>query len=118
MTVNAKVPDAAAQVVKQTGGGTKGVLVKSVSPPAFAQAIHVVRRKSTVILVGLPPGEFAMPINEVVLGRITQELAGAIEFAAEGKIHPHIHKMQLEGINDVFTRMKSGTIDDRMVMTF
>ena len=62
---------------------------------AFArQGTH--NRKGTVTLVGLPPGEFATPIFEVVLGRITirgsivggrQDLAEAIAFAAEGKVH-------------------------------
>ncbi|MBV8458563.1 MAG: alcohol dehydrogenase AdhP [Acetobacteraceae bacterium] len=127
VTVNAKAPDAAAQVVKQTGGGAHGVLVTAVSPHAFAQAIHMVRRKGTVVLVGLPPGDFAIPINEVVLDAITirgsivggrQDLAEAIEFAAEGKVRPHIHRMQLEEINDVFARLKAGKIDGRMVMTF
>jgi len=88
---------------------------------------HVVRRKGTITLVGLPPGEFATPIFEVVLGRITirgsivggrQDLAEAIAFAAEGKVRSHIHKMKLEDINKVFANMKAGKIDGRMVMTF
>jgi len=127
VTVNAKEPDAAAQIVKQTGGGAHGALVTAVSPAAFAQAIHVVRRKGTITLVGLPPGEFATPIFEVVLGRITirgsivggrQDLAEAIAFAAEGKVRSHIHKMKLEDINEVFANMKAGKIDGRTVMTF
>jgi propanol-preferring alcohol dehydrogenase len=97
VTVNAKLPDAVEQVVKQTGGGTHGALVTAPSAPAFRQAIHMVRRKGTVALVGLPPGEFPNPIFEVVLGRITirgsivggrQDLEEALKFAAEGKVHP------------------------------
>ena len=61
VTVNAKEPDAAAQIVKQTGGGAHGALVTAVSPAAFAQAIHVVRRKGTVTLVGLPPASSRRP---------------------------------------------------------
>ena len=126
VTVNARLPDAVKQVVRQTGGGTHGALVTAASAPAFRQAIHMVRRKGTVALVGLPPGEFAMPIIEVVLGRITirgsivggrQDLAEAIEFAAEGKVHSHYHEMKLEDINQVFSDMKAGTLDGRMVMT-
>ena len=37
VTVNAKAPDASAQVIKETGGGAHGVLVTVVSPAAFAQ---------------------------------------------------------------------------------
>jgi len=127
VTVNDTDPDAVEQVVKQTGGGTHGALMTAASPTAFMQAIHMVRRKGTVALVGLPPGDLPMPIFDVVLGRITirgsivggrQDLAEAIEFAAEGKIRSHVHKMQLEDINDVFAKLKAGKIDGRMVMTF
>jgi alcohol dehydrogenase, propanol-preferring len=34
-TVNAKSPDAAEQIVKETGGGAHGVLVTAVAPAAF-----------------------------------------------------------------------------------
>ena len=126
VTVNALLPDAARQVVKQTGGGAHGALVTAVSPSAFSQAIHMVRRKGTVALVGLPPGDFATPIFDVVLGRVTirgsivggrQDLAEALEFAAEGKVHSHYHEMKLEDINRVFSEMKTGKLDGRMVMT-
>jgi propanol-preferring alcohol dehydrogenase len=40
IVVNARAPDAAAQIVKQTGGGAHGVLVTAVSPPAFNQALE------------------------------------------------------------------------------
>ena len=56
VTANAKSPDAVAQIVKQTGGGAHGALVTAVSPSAFSQAIHMVRRKGTISLAGLPPG--------------------------------------------------------------
>lgn len=126
VTVNALSPDAARQVVKQTGGGAHGALVTAVSPSAFSQAIHMVRRKGTVVLVGLPPGDFATPIFDVVLGGVTirgsivggrQDLAEALEFAAEGKVHSHYHEMKLEDINQVFSDMKAGKLDGRMVMT-
>jgi propanol-preferring alcohol dehydrogenase len=95
VAVNAKAADAAQQIVKQTGGGAHGVLVTAVSPAAFAQALRMVRRKGTVSLVGLPPGDFPTPIFDVVLKRITvrgsivgtrADLAEAIAFAAEGKV--------------------------------
>ena len=126
LAVNAAAPDAAEQVVKQTGGGAHGVLVTAVSPPAFSQALHLVRRKGTVALCGLPPGNFPMPIFDVVLKRITvrgsivgtrKDLAEAIAFAAEGKVHAHIHTAKLDDINRIFTDLKQGKVDGRMVMT-
>ena len=38
--------------------GAHGVPVTAVSPPAFSQALSMVRMKGTVALVGLPPGAF------------------------------------------------------------
>ena len=125
VAIDARSPDAAAQVVRATGGGAHGVLVTAVSPPAFAQAIQLVRRKGTVSLVGLPPGDFATPIFDVVLKRITlrgsivgtrQDLAEAIEFAAEGKVKAHIHEAALADINRVFADLKAGDVDGRIVM--
>jgi len=125
VTVNARDKDAAAQVVKQTGGGAHGVLVTAVSPAAFSQSLNMVRRKGTISLVGLPPGEFATPIFDVVLKRITirgsivgtrKDLAEAIQFAAEGKVKAHIHRKSLADINDVFAGLKAGTVDGRIVM--
>jgi len=127
LTVDATRADAVVQIVKQTGGGVHGALVTAVSPPAFSQAIQMLRRKGTVALVGLPPGDFKTPIFDVVLGRKTirgsivgsrQDLAEAIAFAAEGKVRSHIHKTRLEEINTVFENMKAGRIDGRMVITF
>jgi propanol-preferring alcohol dehydrogenase len=124
--VNARSPGAVEQVLKQTSGGAHGVLVTAVSPPAFSQALHMARRRGTVALVGLPPGDFPTPIFDVVLKRITirgsivgtrKDLAEALAFAAEGKVRAHIHKAPLEAINTIFGDLKEGKVDGRMVVT-
>lgn len=126
VTVNAKSPDAVAQVLKATSGGAQGVLVTAVSPAAFAQALRLARRRGTISLVGLPPGEFATPIFDVVLKRLTirgsivgtrEDLAEAIAFAGEGKVRAHIHRAKLEDVNQIFSDLKAGSVDGRMVMT-
>ena len=62
----------------------------------------------------------------MVLKRITirgsivgtrKDLAEAIAFAAEGKVHAHIHTARLDDINRIFTDLKQGKVDGRMVMT-
>lgn len=125
VAVNAKSPEAAASIVKETGGGAHGVLVTAVSPAAFGQALKLVRRKGTVALVGLPPGEFATPIFDVVMNRITirgsivggrEDLAEAIAFAAEGKVRARIHRSKLDHINEVFGDLKAGKVDGRVVL--
>ena len=125
VTVNARSPDAVAQVLQATEGGAHGVLVTAVSPPAFGQALRFARRRGTVSLVGLPPGEFPTPIFDVVLKRITirgsivgtrEDLAEAIAFATEGKVHSHINLAQLEDINRIVSDLKKGDVDGRMVI--
>lgn len=127
LAVDARALTAVEEVMTATGGGAHGVLVTAVSPPAFSQAIRMVRRKGTVSLVGLPPGEFPTPIFDVVLKRITvrgsivgtrRDLDEAIAFATEGKVRTEIHKAPIEDINDIFTRLKDGKIEGRMVLDF
>lgn len=125
VALNARDADVSAQVLRATGGGAHGVLVTAVSPPAFGQALRFVRRKGTVSLVGLPPGDFDTPIFDVVLKRITvrgsivgtrYDLAEALAFAADGKVAAHIHRRPLEDINQIFAELRAGTVDGRVVV--
>jgi propanol-preferring alcohol dehydrogenase len=125
IAVDARSPDAVAEILKATGGGAHGVLVTAVSPPAFSQALRVVRRRGTVSLVGLPPGEFPTPIFDVVLKRITvrgsivgtrRDLDEAIAFAVEGKVRSQIKTAPLSDINKIFADLKAGKIEGRMVL--
>lgn len=127
LCVNALDDNAVDQVIAATGGGAHGVLVTAVSPAAFAQAIKMTRRKGTVSLVGLPPGEFKTPIFDIVLKRITirgsivgtrRDLEEALAFALEGKVKTEIRKAPIEDINAIFTRLKDGKVDGRMVLDF
>ncbi len=125
LAVDASQPDAVEKVLAATSGGAHGVLVTAVSRSAFTQAIQLVRRKGTVSLVGLPPGDFATPIFDVVLKRLTirgsivgtrKDLAEAVEFAADGKVKAHIHKARLQDINTVFANLEAGRVDGRIVL--
>ena len=125
VTVNATSQDAVAIVNKATGGGVHGALVTAVSVPAFSQAMRMMRRKGTVSLVGLPPGDFPTPIFDVVLKRITvrgsivgtrKDLAEALEFASAGKVRAHVHTAPLESINEIFAALQAGAVDGRMVL--
>ena len=127
LAVNALTSGAVDKVLAATGGGAHGVLVTAVSTAAFAQALKMARRKGTVSLVGLPPGEFPTPIFDVVLKRITvrgsivgtrRDLDEAVAFAVDGKVKAEVTKVPLAQINEVFDRMKAGKIDGRMVLYF
>jgi propanol-preferring alcohol dehydrogenase len=85
----------------------------------------MVRRKGTVSLVGLPPGEFPTPIFDVVLKRITvrssivgtrADLAEAIAFALEGRVPATIHTARLEDVNRVLSDLRAGRVEGRIVL--
>jgi propanol-preferring alcohol dehydrogenase len=64
--VNAKQGDPAAAVKKATDGGAHGVLITAPSLGAFKQAVGMTRKRGTCVLVGLPPGDFPVPLFDVV----------------------------------------------------
>ncbi len=124
LTLNAAEMDVAAELQRQIGG-VHGVLVTAVSNSAFGQAVGMLRRGGFMSLVGLPPGDFPLPIFEIVLKRITvrgsivgtrNDLREALEFAGEGKVASHFSWDRLENINAIFDRMKAGKIDGRIVL--
>jgi propanol-preferring alcohol dehydrogenase len=124
ITVNAKSNDPAARIQKELGGA-HGVLVTAVSPIAFKQAVGMLRRHGTCVLVGLPPGDFPVSIFDVVLSRYTlrgsivgtrEDLHEALAFAAEGKVKATIEQLPLDSINDVFARLREGTVNGRVVL--
>ncbi|WP_242617531.1 alcohol dehydrogenase AdhP [Cecembia calidifontis] len=124
MAVNGKNPDEVMNARKETGG-VHGVLVTAVSPVAFLQALDLLRRKGTLVMNGLPPGSFDLPIFETVLNRYTvrgsivgtrKDLQEAIDFAMEGKVTTTVKSAPLEDINLIFDQMKKGQIEGRMVL--
>lgn len=124
VTVNAMKTDPAAYL-KKTIGGAHGALVTAVSPKAFDQAQNMLRRGGTLVLNGLPPGDFPLPIFSTVLNGITirgsivgtrSDLQEALDFAAEGKVKATVETDTLDNINDVFQRMIDGKIEGRIVL--
>jgi propanol-preferring alcohol dehydrogenase len=124
--VNATVGCAVDEVRKIVRGGVHGVLVTAPSVGAFRQGIGMARRHGTVVLVGLPAGEFPISIFDVVLKRITirgsivgtrRDLDEAIAFAANGKIHCHHVNRPLAEINQIFKDMAAGQIEGRVVLS-
>jgi len=124
LVIDAKTQDPPTEIKKQIGGA-HGVLVTAVSTIAFKQAIGMLRHGGTCVLNGLPPGEFPVPIFDVVLNRYTirgslvgtrMDLEEALRFAAEGKVRATIETQPLESINDVFARLKTGKVNGRIVL--
>ncbi len=85
------------------------------------------RKRGTCVLVGLPPGEFPMPLFDVVANCITvrgsfvgtrEDMAETLAFAAAGKVKADIELQPLSAINRVFTRLEHGDVAARVVLEF
>ncbi len=127
VTVNATKTDPVEYLQQKITGGAHAALVTAVSPKAFEQALGTVRRGGTVTLNGLPPGDFPLPIFDMVLRGITVrgsivgtrlDLANALAFAGEGLVKATRSTVSLDDINGVFTRMREGDIEGRVVLDF
>ena len=124
MVINASTQDPAAEVQRALRGA-HGVLVTAVSRSAFSQALGMLHKRGTMSLVGLPPGDFALPIFDVVLNAKTvrgsivgtrKDLQEALAFAGEGKVRGVYREDRLDNINAIFASMKHGDIEGRIVM--
>lgn len=127
LTVNAKAGDAVAAVKQGTDGGAQGVLITAPSLPAFRQGVGMTRKRGTCVLVGLPPGEFPVPLFDVVANCITirgsfvgtrKDMAETLAFAAQGKVKADIELQPLSAINEVFERLEHGKVPSRVVLEF
>jgi propanol-preferring alcohol dehydrogenase len=127
LAINAKAKDPAAAVKNATGGGAHGVLITAPSLMAFKQGVGMTRKRGTCVLVGLPPGEFPVPLFDVGANCITirgsfvgtrQDMAEALAFAVEGKVKADIEPQPLSEINQIFGRLEHGDVPSRVVLEF
>jgi propanol-preferring alcohol dehydrogenase len=85
----------------------------------------MVSRGGTVSLNGLPPGDFPLPIFDMVLNGVTVrgsivgtrlDLQESLDFAADGKVKATISTAKLDDINDIFQGMHKNQIEGRIVL--
>jgi len=127
LTFNAKTSDPAVALKKETGGGAHGVLITAPSLIAFKQGIGMTRKRGTCALVGLPPGDFPVPLFDVVANCITirgsfvgnrEDMAEALDFAVRGKVKADIELQPLSAINSIFERLEHGDVPARVVIEY
>jgi alcohol dehydrogenase, propanol-preferring len=127
LVVNAKHDGAAEAVKKGTSGGAHGVLITAPSLGAFRQGVGMTRKRGTCVLVGLPPGDFPVPLFDVVANCITirgsfvgnrEDMAETLAFAAQGKVKADIELQPLSAINTIFDRLEHGKVAGRVVLDF
>ena len=83
------------------------------------------RRRGTCVLVGTPPGEFPLPLLDVVARCITvrgsfvgnrRDMAEALALGAAGKVKANVELQPLAEINQVFDRLARGDVSSRVVL--
>jgi len=125
LVVNAMTDDPAAAVKKATGGGAHGVLITAPSLGAFKQGVGMTRSRGTCVLVGLPPGDFPVPLFDVVARCITirgsfvgtrRDMEEALAFAADRKVEADIELQPLSSVNGIFERLQRGDVAARVVL--
>lgn len=113
------------QVLDYTGGGAHAVLCVATNHIAFQNSFKMCRPKGTMVCIGLPPGNFDIPIFDLVMHRITirgsivgtrQDLSEALDFAARGLVNCSVSTATLSEVNDVLKRIKEGTVEGRVVL--
>jgi propanol-preferring alcohol dehydrogenase len=126
LCVNAADDDPAAVLQKELHG-VHGALVTAVSRQSFSQSLAMLRKRGTMSMVGLPPGDFGLPIFDVVLNAKTvrgsivgtrQDLNEALQFAAEKKVHAETTPHALDDVNLIFDALRRGRVEGRAVLTF
>lgn len=126
LCINAAECDPAA-TLQQELRGVHGALVTAVSRESFGQSLGMLHKRGTMSMVWLPPGDFALPIFDVVLNAKTvrgsivgsrQDLNEALQFAAEGKVQAATTTYRLDDINHILDELRVGRIDGRAVLSF
>jgi propanol-preferring alcohol dehydrogenase len=103
------------------------VVITAPSLGAFKQGVGMTRKHGACVLIGLPPGEFPVPLFDVVSNCITirgsfvgnrQDMAEALAFAADGKVKADVEMQPLSAINQVLDRLQHGNVASRVVIDF
>ena len=107
-------------------GGADQAIATAVSPKAFEQAYRSLRRKGTLVFVGLPADNFVqLPIFETVLNGITVvgsivgtrlDLREVFELHAAGKTTVILEERPLADVNRAIADVDAGEIPARIVL--
>ena len=91
----------------------------------IGQAVGMMRPGGTVVLNGLPPGDFPLSIYDMVMRAITlrgsivgtrYDLGRALHLAAQEKIAATVQTARLQDINEVMEHMQTSALPGRTVL--
>lgn len=108
-------------------GRVHAAVVTAAARPAYDAAFQSLRKKGTLVVVGLPKEEVGFIADDFVTGEYRilgsavgtrEDIRATLALAAQGKLQCHIETVPLDQINETFTRLRQGEVTGRVVLTF
>ena len=122
--VNSRADDPAKYIRKQIGG-VHAAICNSIKVEPFVQCFHALRRKGTLVAIGLPVADLPIPIFSLIMKEITvrgsfvgsrNDLEAAYHAAARLGIRLDTEEAPLDAVNAVFRRIRAGTTSSRILL--
>lgn len=116
----------AAAVAEATEGGVHGVVSTAPAVAAIENAVPLLRSGGTLVVVGIPPGDFTLSTPDLVMRGISikgslvgtrQDLREALALAADGKVQCEVELQPLDTCKQVLQRLQQHRVKGRVVFT-
>ena len=100
-------------------------ICNSIKVEPFVHCFHALRRKGTLVAIGLPVADLPIPIFSLIMKEITvrgsfvgsrNDLEAAYHTAARLGIRLDTEEAPLDAVNEVFQRIRAGTTSSRILL--
>ena len=117
----------AGRVLQKQYGGVDAAIVLTPSPAAIQQAFRALKRRGTLVLVGISVNQYDLPLVDTIVKGIAirgsylgtrQELEEVFRLAQSGAIQAHVHTHTLEETPAILESLHRGDILGRAVIGF
>lgn len=117
----------AGRAIQKEYGGVDTAIVLTPSSAAIQQAFRALSRTGTLVLVGIWPSPYELPLIDTVLKGVTvrgsylgtrQDLEEVFALARTGVLRPHVHTHELDETPAILDRMSRGEVQGRAVVGF
>jgi len=119
--------DAAGRTLQKEHGGVDAAIVFTGNPAAIPQAFRALKRRGTLVLVGVSLSQYELPLVDTVVKGIQirgsylgprQDLESVFALAVSGALQAHIEAHAIDALPALLDRMRRGEILGRAVIEF
>lgn len=106
-------------------GGVNVAVVTAASTKAYADAVHCLRKRGTLVVVGLPNDPIRLIADDIATRELRivgsavgsrEELHELLELAVDGHVRCVTEPMPLDGVNEALGRIRRGEVSGRLVL--